>query len=645
MPTAAPSVSATARLDLLPAACCEGSQYFSRILSTAVPITATQGVDQQAVLGGLDTGTASINFGACAPQVDPGALPVCPTTQASHLLTPNIFLELVQGPGAAGAQATLTEPYTTANVLTTGVSGPTIHTLPADFAQNNVAAPAAGQNQNTGDTTNQGPANGIALAANQGGNAATGNSGTANSGASGNSGTGGNAGTSNSGTSGNSNAPVVLGFGAAVVGGATIAAAPGGGVVAGGQTVPPGGVVTLGNGIPVSVSPDGSRVVAGGQSAQLPGAVNEPAVNVGGQAVTPVAGGVIVGGNFVGSGSAFTGPGGVVSVGPGGVVVANGATATVGGGSGPVPVTVGGAAVTPIAGSAILIGGQTIQPGQVATLANGQVVSLSPGGNTVLVNGQSAVITPAPTAGPVLGSMNVNGAQVTPIAGGVVISGTTLLPGNVATIGGNTISIPAQGGTIVVNGKTAGIAATPLVSVGGVVATPVPGGVVIDGSTLSNGQVATINGHAVTVSAGQLIVNGQTASLPASAAVVTVNGEPVELGPNGAIVVDGLTLTPGQTAVLADGHTVSVGSNGVVVVDGSTQTLVESSGSSSSGAGTSSSSSHTRSTTSSTSSSQGLGAAIASGIGVSKKAEVGKNAEIGVGLGFVLGMLGLVGLL
>jgi hypothetical protein len=293
-----------------------------------------------------------------------------------------------------------------------------------------------------------------------------------------------------------------------------------------------------------------------------------------------------------------------------------------------------------------LIGGQTIQPGQVATLANGQVVSLSPGGNTVLVNGQSAVITPAPTAGPAQGPFDVNGAQVTPIAGGVVISGTTLLPGNVATIGGNTISIPAQGGTIVVNGKTAGIAATPLVTVGGVVATPVPGGaVVIDGSTLSNGQVATINGQAVTVSGGQLIVGGQTASLPASANVVTVNGEPVELGPNGAFVVDGLTLTPGQTAVLADGHTVSVGSSGVIVVDGSTQTLVNSQASSGSSSSSDSSSSHTRSTTSSSSSSQGVGGAIASGIGVSKKGEVGRNAEIGVGLGFVLGMLGLVGLL
>jgi hypothetical protein len=394
------------------------------------------------------------------------------------------------------------------------------------------------------------------------------------------------------------------------------------------------------------VSSDGTRVFAGGQEAQLPGAVNEPAVNVGGQAVTPVVGGVIVGGNFVGSGNAFTGPGGVVSVGPNGVVVANGATATVGGGSGsgPAPVTVGGTAVTPIAGSAVLIGGQTIRPGQAATLANGQVVSLSPGGNTVLVNGQSAAITPAPTAGPALSPVNVNGAQVTPIAGGVVISGTTLLAGNVATIGGNTISIASQGGTIVVNGKTAGIAATPLVTVAGVVATPAPGGaVVISGSTLSNGQVATINGQAVTVSGGQLIVNGQTATLPASAAVVTVNGEAVQVGPGGAFVVDGLTLTPGQTAVLADGHTVSVGSNGVIVVDGSTQTLVPSSrGTSVTG---SSSSSHTRSTTSSTSSSQGVGGAIASGIGVSKKGEVGRNAEIGTALGFVLGILGLVGLL
>jgi hypothetical protein len=333
-----------------------------------------------------------------------------------------------------------------------------------------------------------------------------------------------------------------------VVGGQTVVpAGSGGGVIIGGQTIAPGAAATLGNGIPVSVAPGGGVVVVAGQSAAIPAA--NPGIT-GGPGVPPV------------------------------------------------PVVVGGQTLTPAPGGGVIIGGQTVAPGAVITLADGTPVSVAQGGSVVVVAGQTAAIP-----GPGTGNSNqgtpitVNGATITPIAGGaVVVNGQTVLPGSVVTLAdGKPLSV-APGGTAVV-----------------------------------------VGGQSVTIP-----------SIPAQTGVpspVIINGETITPAPSGgAVIVGGQTVSPGSAITLSDGNVISVGTSGTIVVDGTTTTLAAASlGMTSTG-----SSNQTSSTRSS--SSHSVGAAIASGIGGTKKGAAsnllaGNDAAWFTCIISFFGFIGMVGIL
>jgi hypothetical protein len=377
-----------------------------------------------------------------------------------------------------------------------------------------------------------------------------------------------------------------------------------GGVVVGGSTLAPGAAVTLGNGVVASVVSGGGAVVIGGQTAQIPTPAAAPSpVNVGGQLVTPIAngGGIIVNGQTITAGGATTLAGGTpVSIGPNGIVIVNGQTATVNGGSGgnvpaPAPVTVAGAIVTPIAGGAVIVNGQTLTPGAQTTLPNGQSISVGNGG-TVIVNGNTAVLTPAPGAAVTPAPVTVGGIIATPLSGGlVVISGSTYAPGATVTLPNGAIVSIAPGGTqIVVNGATA---------------------------TIQN-------------------INNAPSAIP-----IVFNGETITPFTSGVVIVGGQTLTPGQVVTLSDGHTISVGTSGTVVVDGSSTSLPTIIAATTTGSLKTASKSNSTSTTSSSTSQRSVGGAIASGIGVTKKGDAAalyagrQEGAINIGFGFALGLI------
>lgn len=193
--------------------------------------------------------------------------------------------------------------------------------------------------------------------------------------------------------------------------------------------------------------------------------------------------------------------------------------------------------------------------------------------------------------------------------GGIVVGGQTITPGGAAaTVSGNVISA-AQGGSIVVNpdgiapatvavsqigsgsgfGSDAAVTNSPtaVLTLGGEVVTATQGsngGVVIDGTTLQAGQIATIGSQTVSVAPGGsgvvIAQNGQTSTIPliapsASAPKVAVltlgDGEVVTAtsitGPNGTplIVIGSTTLTSGGAALTTDGVVLSAGPGGLVM--------------------------------------------------------------------------------
>ncbi len=126
------------------------------------------------------------------------------------------------------------------------------------------------------------------------------------------------------------------------------------------------------------------------------------------------------------------------------------------------------------------------------------------------------------------------------------ISGTSLSVGsNIVVIGKSTYALPSP--------------TDPAISLAP------NGAIMIDGKTLTPGLQTVISGTAVSAGSSIVVVGSKTYSLPLP------TDPAVSLAPNGAIVVDGKTLTPGMQTVIS-GTAVSAGS-GIVVVGGKTYNL------------------------------------------------------------------------
>jgi hypothetical protein len=213
--------------------------------------------------------------------------------------------------------------------------------------------------------------------------------------------------------------------------------------------------------------------------------------------------------------------------------------------------------------------GQTLTPGGVATVGS-NTVSLAPNAGAIVINGQTsqlAVAAPQITQAP---SINFQGQTIVANpAGAFVISGQSLVAGGAPiTVGSNTIALGGDGRQLTVNGVaiTAPPAiATPVIAIDGTTFQVQSGGqsFVIGGQTLTQGGQIVVGGNTISLSGAFAIVNG-VSTVPLTAIFVppTVNVAGTAFTQQqGFFVIQGTTIRPGQTSVIA-GTTVAFGANG-----------------------------------------------------------------------------------
>lgn len=256
-------------------------------------------------------------------------------------------------------------------------------------------------------------------------------------------------------------APVVTVAPEIVVGGTTFTGNSGSSFVIGGQTLAPGSVITVsGTTISLNPS-GGSVIINGNTEPviTLPVTIG-PLLTVGNTVYTAISGSsYIIAGQTLTPGGTITVAGTTISLGPSAsYAVINGATETLSGPAAlitPPPITIGNGVFTAIpgTGTTYLIGGSALTPGGVITVA-GTTISLSPGATAVVVNGVTTTLIPtAPITNPPL--LTIGTATYTALPGGgttFVIGGQTLTPGGVITVSGTTISLSPSATALIING-------------------------------------------------------------------------------------------------------------------------------------------------------------------------------------------------
>lgn len=402
----------------------------------------------------------------------------------------------------------------------------------------------------------------------------------------------------------------------ATVGSNTIVQNPSGSglLINGASTLSGGQITTLsGSSGPVTVSgnANGGAVIQSGGivSTVQPAAVSAAVVTVGSNTIVqdPSGSGLVINGASTLSAGQIT----ILSGSSGPVTVsgnANGGAVIQSGGifSTIQPAAVSAAVVTvgsntiaqdPSQSGALVINGQsTLSSGQVTTIqGTSGPVTISGNGNggaVIQSGGLTSTIQPAATP---------QYQPVTPVIGGQTLSAG----GAAVTQNGATYSQLASGGSVVVasNGVTTTVAATAfggagsnqVTTVNGQTVSQISNGVVIGGTTLTNGaSAATISGVVYSAASdGQLVVGSQTTlnqpqssnilldaiasvanmqqTFRTKAATLVVGSQTytaIETAGPSYVVLGSLTFSQGGSAQTVNGETVSLGSSGLVVVGG-----------------------------------------------------------------------------
>ncbi|MCJ1335629.1 hypothetical protein MMC09_000901 [Bachmanniomyces sp. S44760] len=319
-----------------------------------------------------------------------------------------------------------------------------------------------------------------------------------------------------------------------------------------GQTLAPGGAITVDN-TPISLAPAASALVIGSST----------------QALTPIAPNV----------PQFR--------------------------VGPPPITVGGSIVTPNSASQYIIAGQTLAPGS-EIIVSGTPISLAPSGSALVVGSSTEELHPTPILASPMPSVpqdiTIGGQDIAPnSASQYIIGGQTLAPGGPAiTISGTPISLGPSGSALVIGSSTELLTPVPEITTLAAPAITLPDGetltpnsasqYIIGSQTLAPGQAITVSGTPYSLAPGNtaLVVGSSTELLTPSlesliptatievavAPDITLPGGPT-ITPNSAsdYVIGSQTLSPGQ-AITVSGTTFSLSPNDTaVVINNSTELL------------------------------------------------------------------------
>ena len=232
----------------------------------------------------------------------------------------------------------------------------------------------------------------------------------------------------------------------------------------------------------------------------------------------------------------------------------------------PTPLIVGGSTIEKGPNGGAVIGKSTYTAGYEGKISS---VPFSVGADSIVIG---ATTHELPISAPVL----VGGqSMVKAVNGGVVIGTSTYPPGSQAQISDKALSVGAE--SVVVGGTTYAMptpvpADTAFIYRQSISRAPDGGAILQGGSTIGLGVQSSVNGHAISVGASTVIIDGVSYALPSSAGAVLQTppahvDEPVTLT-NGAV------LTPGGSAATISGTTYAIPSgNSVLVLNGQTVPL------------------------------------------------------------------------
>lgn len=275
----------------------------------------------------------------------------------------------------------------------------------------------------------------------------------------------------------------------------------------------------------------------------------------------------------------------------------------------PPVISVGSQFITATPGKPIVVAGTTLAT-NTPVVIDGH--TLSSGSAGLVVDGTSVLVLPSggsqvPAEVFIAGSQTLTvSAADTALPSAIVVAGTTLSRGGpAATIGGAVVSAGSAG--LVIDGKqTVQLPVTGLVptaaasqviltvgdsTITAILATGSSNAIIVDGTTLSvGGSAITVDGSQISAGTTGLVVDGSQ-TIPASEfesvptavassqAVLTVGGSTITAtaasGTGAAIVIDGITLSPGGPAITVHGTELSAGTPGIVI-DGTRTIALES---------------------------------------------------------------------
>lgn len=232
----------------------------------------------------------------------------------------------------------------------------------------------------------------------------------------------------------------------------------------------------------------------------------------------------------------------------------------------------GGFALTPQADSGVIVAGNTLSVNGPAATVSEKVISLA--SESLIIDGHAFAVPNSPPqpnedSNP-QGNFNAEGFAVTPQPGsGFLVAGNTLsINGPATIISGKLLSVASAG--LVIDGQTFAIltpvpaaapTSNPILTIGGQTIQPLSNhNVLIQGATLSpNGPATTLSGTPISLASSALIIAGQTYTLPTST--------PVPSKPGNNVVINGIILTAGASAVTISNTPISLalGSSGLYV--------------------------------------------------------------------------------
>ena len=372
-----------------------------------------------------------------------------------------------------------------------------------------------------------------------------------------------------------------------------------------GQTLAPGGQITV-SGTPISLAPGSSNVAVIGSSTQ-PLSMITPAPAVGqASAVLTFDGSTysanaasqfVIAGQTLNPGAQITVSGTPISLGP----TASSANFAVIGTStqalqnaaasqSPALLTFDGSTYTANSASQFIIAGKTLTPGGSITVFGMPISEDSSGAFAAIGSSTQSLVYPAATQQPAL--MTFGGQTYTANAASqFVIGGQTLTPGGKITVSGTPISEAASGSGLVAIGSStqvlghapASITGAALMTFNGQTYTAnAASDFVIDGQTLTPGGQITISGTPISEGAlgSNLVAIGTSTQVlghaspgVTGAAVMTFAGQTFTANSASDFVIDGQTLTPGGI-ITVSGTPISEAADATDVVIGSSTQLL-----------------------------------------------------------------------